>query len=454
MKAVARDPIDAAGLRRLDLGGVCQGVATRQGALILLLTACSGAADSRAPASAPAPAPPSASVPVVAPHDAPPPGSPEVAPAESIPVPIAPPPDAKTPRFTAACVAGDTLTIAAVGDLLLHHELQIQAYAAPENFLAIWGSIRDLLAQADVSYANLEGTTAAGLDRKGAQVDDPGRKFDRVVYSSYPRFNYHPSLLADLVTSGIDVVSTANNHAIDREAAGVDATIAALDAIKLAHTGTRARGQQTPWHAITTTRGITIAWLACAHHTNQIADVAGQVLRCYEPEGALERLVEQLAADPTIDAVIVTPHWGKEYKPEPERAQKALARRLAAAGATAILGGHPHVLEPWEVLPGAGGRETFVIYSLGNFASHQPELPRRSTMLLYLGLTRPPGQKAFVHGVRYVPLHVRQDGEQFFVEAIDRVGGPEDSRALTTAMFGEAAVLAPDAPLATRPACP
>jgi hypothetical protein len=53
-----------------------------------------------------------------------------------------------------------------------------------------------------------------------------------------------------------------------------------------------------------------------------------------------------------------------------------------------------------------------------------------------------------------VPLHVRQDGERFFVEAIDRVGGPADSRALTVGVFGEAAVLAPGAPLATRPACP
>jgi hypothetical protein len=53
------------------------------------------------------------------------------------------------------------------------------------------------------------------------------------------------------------------------------------------------------------------------------------------------------------------------------------------------------------------------MYSLGNFASHQPELPRRSSLLLYLGLTRPPGQKARVHGVRYVPLHVRQTGERF-----------------------------------------
>jgi poly-gamma-glutamate synthesis protein (capsule biosynthesis protein) len=112
------------------------------------------------------------------------------------------------------------------------------------------------------------------------------------------------------------------------------------------------------------------------------------------------------------------------------------------------------VLQPWEAIATADGRDVLVIYSLGNFASHQPDLAKRSTMLLYLGLTRPPGKKAFVHGVRYVPLHVRQRGEEFFVEAIDRVGGPASSRALTVRMFGEAAVLAPDAPLATRPACP
>ena len=369
-------------------------------------------------------------------------------------LPPAPPPDARTPRFAAACEPGDTVTIAAVGDLLLHHELQIQAYAAPDGFLAVWGGVQDLLARADISYANLEGPTAAGVHLKGHEVADPGRVFDRKVYTSYPRFNYHPSLLADLVTSGVDVVSTANNHSLDRGPLGVDATIAALDRVGLAHTGTRARAATGPWHAITRARGITVAWLACAHHTNQIVDPDAQVLRCYEPEGAFEALAAALVADPAIDAVIVTPHWGKEYQPQPERAQRALAARLARLGVTAVIGSHPHVLQPWEVLAGGGGHETFVIYSLGNFASHQPELPRRSSMVLYLGLTRPPGAKARVHGVRYVPLHVRQDGERYFVEAIDRVGGPADSRALTTAMFGEAAVVAPDAPLATRPACP
>jgi len=346
------------------------------------------------------------------------------------------------------------VTIAAVGDLLLHHELQIQAYAAPEGFLAVWGEVQDLLALADLSYANLEGAVAAGLNRKGEAVTDPGRVFDGTVYSSYPRFNYHASLLDDLIRSGVDVVSTANNHALDREPAGVDATIAALDRAGLPHTGTRTRGTAAPWHALTRARGLTIAWLACTFSTNQIPDPDAQVLGCFRPAGALEREVAALAADPTIDAVIVTPHWGREYTPEPDRAQRKLARRLAEAGATAVIGSHPHVLQTWEVVRTQDSREVPVIYSLGNFASHQPELPRRSSMILYLGLTRPPGARAHVHGVRYVPLHVRQDGERFLVEAIDRVGGPADSRALTVGVFGEAAVLAPGAPLATRPACP
>ena len=170
--------------------------------------------------------------------------------------------------------------------------------------------MRDLLAQADISYANLEGTVAAGLDRKGEAVGDPGRVFDRRVYSSYPRFNYHPSLLPDLIASGIDVVSTANNHAMDREPPGVDATIAALEQAGLPHTGTRARGQTGPWHALTRARGITVAWLACTESTNQIPDPDGQVLRCHEPKGALEQQVRALAPVGKRGVDVVFEHTG------------------------------------------------------------------------------------------------------------------------------------------------
>ena len=353
-----------------------------------------------------------------------------------------------------ACEARESIVVAAVGDLLIHHELQIQATKAPERFRVLWAGVEDLLRAADVTYANLEVPLAAGVLKSGEEVADPGLVFDRKVYTTYPRFNVHPSMAEDLVTSGVDVVSTANNHALDRGALGADKTLAALDAAGLKHTGTRARGDSGPWHAVTTSKGFSVAWLACTMHTNMIEDDAGQVLRCFdEPERVADE-VRALAKTKGLDAVIVTPHWGKEYTPTPTKQQQEFARKWAEAGAAAIVGNHPHVLQPWELVTTKDGREVLVAYSLGNFVSHQPDLAKRSTAILMFGLGRArAGAPAFVTGIGYVPVHVRQTGEEFFAEAIDRVGGPADCRAHVVKMFGAANLLAPDRPLEVAPQC-
>ena len=111
------------------------------------------------------------------------------------------------------------------------------------------------------------------------------------------------------------------------------------------------------------------------------------------------------------------------------------------------------MLQRWEKYLTKDGRETFVIYSLGNFASHQHLLPRRSTMILYLGLRQAEDGTVAVDGVRYIPLHVRENDKKFYVEAIDRVDGPPESRALTVDMFGEAHLMKPDDDLVTNPHC-
>lgn len=353
-----------------------------------------------------------------------------------------------------ACEARERIVVAAVGDLLIHHELQIQATRAKDRFRVLWAGVEDLLRAADLSYANLEVPLAAGVLRSGEEVADPGLVFDRKVYTAYPRFNVHPSMAEDLVTSGFDVVSTANNHALDRGALGADKTLAALDAAGLKHTGTRARGEAGPWHALTTAGGFTVAWLACTLHTNRIEDTDGQVLRCFDDPGRVEGEVRRLAQTPGIDAVIVTPHWGKEYAPTATKQQQEFARRWAEAGATAIVGSHPHVLQPWEFVRTKDGREVLVAYSLGNFVSHQPELEKRSTAILFFGLGRArAGERAFVVGAGYVPVHVRQTGDEFFAEAIDRVGGPADCRAHVAQNFGAANLLAPALPIEVAPQC-
>lgn len=313
----------------------------------------------------------------------------------------------------------------------------------------------DLLQRADLTYANLEGPTAFGITRQNEKVDDPGLRFDNKVYSGYARFNYHPSLAEDLVKSGVDVVSTANNHALDRWSLGVDRTLDALDGAKLLHTGTRRKGSRAPWHTTTEAGGMRIAWLACTELTNFERDRNGQVLYCDPDKDTIPKMVEKLLDDPAVDAVVVTPHWGKEYMTEPHARQRSLARKVIEAGAVAVIGAHPHVLQPMEKLTTEDGREGFVIYSLGNFASHQRSLPRRSSVILYLGLRKRTDGKVVPTGVGYVPVHVRmeEDKEHFFVEAIDRAGGPADSRALVVDMLGEHNLLDPDGDLVLNPHC-
>lgn len=366
-------------------------------------------------------------------------------------------------QFDGACREGPRITVGFLGDMLLHRELQKQAYAASESEGAqvLWADIADLIAEPDITYLNFEGVMAPGLDRDFLEVEDPGRTYDRVVYTGYPRFNYHPSIARDLVRAGVDLVSTANNHALDRGPAGVDATVAALRKAKLPYFGTHTQGGRQRWQAFTDVGERRIAWIACTNHTNRVPDDLGQVVRCAKGEEVADRIQRVLARgkyskrDPQADAVIVTPHWGKEYVHFPREREQALARAWVEAGALAVVGSHPHVVQTWERMVAEDGREALVFYSLGNFVSHQPELSRRTTLMLFVELVVPDDRASpiAIAGVRYVPLHVRQDGKRFFAEAIDRSQGPADARALVTALLGEANLAVPDEPKRGDPHC-
>lgn len=360
-----------------------------------------------------------------------------------------------TLAFKAACASGPRLTIAAVGDVLLHGPLQQQAVAraSRDRFSSLWAPIADLLARADVTYANFEGPSARGVDARGREATDPGLVFDGVVYTSYPQFNYHGALVEDLRTTGFDVVSTANNHSMDRRELGADRTVDQMRAAGMPFTGTKKRSEPAaPWHTVTEQNGFRLAWLACTYGTNGLPDPKQQVLGCWDDQAEIEALIGTLRATPGIDAVIVTPHWGEEYTANPSRAQRDLAKRFIGAGATLVLGSHPHVLQPWEKITAPDGREGFVIYSLGNFVSGQSHLPRRSTLLLYVGLTRTADGVA-VNGVSYVPMIMTTRDGVRGVEAIDRAGGNADSRKMTVGMFGETSVQDPAQPIATA-RCP
>ncbi len=330
------------------------------------------------------------------------------------------------------------VTIAAVGDVLLHAPLQRQASVRPEGFQALWSQVTPLLQQADIAYANLEGPVAAGLTRGGRSVADPGTRFDNVVYTSYPMFNYPSQLLSDLRVSGVDVVSTANNHALDRGAEGVRRTIAALKQSGLAFTGTRL-GAEDPaqWFALTQSKGFHIAWLACSFSTNGIPDTQGQVLDCYKDKALMLATVTALAQQSEVSAVIVTPHWGIEYMEKPQPQERALGKALLDAGATAVVGAHPHVPQPWEKHTTPDGREGLIIYSLGNFVSGQfHRLYTRASLLAWLTLEGVPGEKLHLASARYIPLEMQWTGVGPEVRPVQDGSGTPAIAAQLVKLFG------------------
>ena len=348
-------------------------------------------------------------------------------------------------KFADACKSGTQVTIAAVGDVLLHSPLQVQAYA--RGFESLWKNVEPLFARADLTYGNLEGPCAEGTTT-GGTTTDPGLTFDNRVYSSYPQFNYNPALIPALKTAGFDVVSTANNHAMDRRSIGADKTVANLEEAGLPFSGTRSTAKMdAPWYTITEAKGVRIAWLACTFSTNGIPDAKNQVLSCYEDKATVLATIKALKARDDVDAILMTPHWGVEYEHTPQQQERGLAHEMLEAGATAVIGGHPHVVQPMEKYTTADGREAFVLYSLGNFVSGQTGLDKQSSLILYLGLTKGADGKVTINGVRHLPLQMQSSPSWTTFPATGA------SLAQTTKLLGETNRIGATDPLVTNPEC-
>ncbi len=329
-------------------------------------------------------------------------------------------------EFTTPILPDTEVVIAAVGDVLLHSPLQRQGFQHEDGFRSLWRPVEDILSAADFAYANLEGPLAVDRYVGGGTAPVPVTNYDGRVYTGYPLFNYPPRVAPALAASGIDVVSTANNHSLDRRPEGVDLTIAALREANIQYTGTRPTTEPGhPWHTVTRIGDYRIAWLACSYSTNGLPDPQGQVLMCFEQQELVLEIIESLASRRGIDGVILTPHWGHEYQHTPNARQQALAQAAIDAGAIAVIGAHPHVVQPAERLVSRDDREGFAIYSLGNFVSNQRELPRRSNLIALLGLAETPWGDLTVSGFAWVPMHVNfRDGiAEIAAEAIERSGG-------------------------------
>jgi poly-gamma-glutamate synthesis protein (capsule biosynthesis protein) len=330
--------------------------------------------------------------------------------------PTAPP--APAARVTAR------FTIGAVGDVLMHDAVKQSAAAhgggasAPDaGFGWLFAPIADLLSEPDVMFANLE-TPIAPKASRGS------RAFV---------FNAPAAVVTALQHAGVDLVSVANNHAFDQGRAGFEETLRTLDAAGMAYVG-GGPAAHPAGPVVVERHGLRVGFLGYTYGLNQPGNVCPPektpapaparecVLAAEIDRDHITADVERLAA--TVEAVVVSLHWGVEYEQQPRAADVELAHRLADAGALVVLGHHPHVLQPIELYRRADGRVAVIAYSLGNFVSNQsrnyvsgvsadPVAATRDGVLLRVAIARRDYGRGVtrveVDGADFLPLWTEND---------------------------------------------
>ncbi len=223
------------------------------------------------------------------------------------------------------------------------------------NFAPLFANVKDQIAAADIAFINQE-TLMCG---------------DGYAFSYYPYFNGPQDLGYDLAEVGFDVINIANNHMLDKKAAGLAATMDFYDTLEgiTVIGGYRDRADYENIRVVES-NGIRAAFLAYTEHTNYITLDAGSQIVIPYPDP--EKVPSEIArAKELADFVIVSVHWGSENTFTPNASQRELASLFAESGADVIIGHHPHVIQPVEWIDREDGKRTLCVYSLGNFVAEQ-----------------------------------------------------------------------------------
>ncbi|WP_251550620.1 CapA family protein [Neobacillus muris] len=259
------------------------------------------------------------------------------------------------PAQTINRVITEKITVGAIGDILIHSPVYQDAFNGSQyEFDQMFSNVKSLLEKPDLLTANLE-STLGGIE---------------LGLSGYPTFNSPHEVADALVHSGVDIVSTANNHTLDKGEKGILSEIAYLESIGLPHVGSFQNEQDRHKLRVIEKNGIKLAFLSYTYGTNGIPVPKGKdyLVNLIDRKKMKEEIHRAKEAS---DAVVMSIHWGNEYQRFPNQEQKDLARFLANEGVDILFGSHPHVLQPMQWIERADGRKTFVIYSLGNFISAQ-----------------------------------------------------------------------------------
>ncbi|MGO9638224.1 MAG: CapA family protein [Terracidiphilus sp.] len=262
------------------------------------------------------------------------------------------------------------VSFAVAGDVIPHGAVRAAAAAAGEGaagWSALFADVADVFERADFGFVNLE-TPVAPKHSRGT------REF---------LFDAPVALVDALKASGIKIVSSANNHMMDQGWAGFAETREHLRERGMLFAGTGDTAQQSWQPVITEANGIRVGWLGMTRwlNGNRNPDSQAQPHVNFFPYPGESKGAPGMDEAGVLDAIrkargqcdflVVSIHWGTEYATAPRPADVETAHKMLDAGASVVVGHHPHVLQPVETYKTADGRNTIIFYSLGNFLSNQ-----------------------------------------------------------------------------------
>ena len=299
---------------------------------------------------------------------------------ETVAIPTVPPTEATVPETTVPKEPEhvvSTATILSIGDLLMHGQLITDAQQADGSydFSYIFPYITPYVTAADYAAANLE-VTLAGPSRP---------------YQGYPMFNSPDAIVDAAKNAGFDILLTANNHMYDSGEDGFLRTVRTIREKGLTALGTREEAEE-PAYTVQDINGIKVGMVCYTYEQRPenyrsdrvylnknilsatcsalVNSFVGTELDPFYTE--IGGILEQMRND-GAEATVMFIHWGVEYQLTQNAEQQQIAQKLCDLGFDVIVGGHPHVVQPVELLESTVDPEhrTVCLYSMGNAVSNQ-----------------------------------------------------------------------------------
>lgn len=262
------------------------------------------------------------------------------------------------------------LSMIFIGDFMGHQDQIDAAYNSKTgryNYDSCFQYIAPLLSDADFTIGNLELTLGVK------------------PYSGYPQFSSPPDFAKAISNAGVDILSTVNNHSVDKSDIGINRTIFNLDSLNISRLGTYLspddKDSLSP--LIIEKNGIRIALLSYTYGTNSLIAPPPYIVNYLDSTVIANDVANAKIKNP--DAIIVFVHWGIQYTDFPSNNQKDWNSYFKSLGVKIIIGSHPHVVQPMEWRK---NDSSLVVYSLGNFVSHQRTFPRDGGSIVKIRISK------------------------------------------------------------------